>query len=289
MGSTIEIYMPTDNVNEAAFCKNTTSQLSIVKLQIPFIKEYKDDISNKNGIYILNGTNDDGENVSYIGESDNIYNRVKQHMKTKDYWDTAYFIINESNRFDKGHLHHIEYSLITIAKNSGNHIIKNGNEGQPSQISRSKKDECDNYIETIKVLLNTLHMNILKEPKKEKNNNDNEIFYCKANTDNVKVYGECYISDGKYVLKEGSTFKLRDSAIDGSSTTKSHHDHYKKQLSVISLGHAVLVKDNVYKLIKEYECNSPSTAANIIASRAMNGWIEWKRNSDSKTMDELYR
>jgi hypothetical protein len=41
------------------------------------------------GVYLLIGESEDGDGLIYIGESENLKDRVRSHNKTKDFWDTV--------------------------------------------------------------------------------------------------------------------------------------------------------------------------------------------------------
>ena len=44
----------------------------------------------RTGIYILFGSNADGDSVAYIGESDNVGKRLVEHDSRKDFWDEVH-------------------------------------------------------------------------------------------------------------------------------------------------------------------------------------------------------
>lgn len=58
----------------------------------------RDDLSNT-GVYFLFGRNDEtDEEQVYIGEAENIFNRLKQHLSEKDFWTECIVFISKDNK-----------------------------------------------------------------------------------------------------------------------------------------------------------------------------------------------
>jgi hypothetical protein len=54
------------------------------------------------GIYFLFGINEEkAKPISYIGETEDCFERIKSHNKTKDFWNYAVVISSKSNSFYK--------------------------------------------------------------------------------------------------------------------------------------------------------------------------------------------
>lgn len=70
------------------------------------------------GIYLLVG--DDPENLSkkrvYVGESDNVFERLKNHQKdvTKDFWTQTVLVISKDENLTKSHVRYLESRLIEL-------------------------------------------------------------------------------------------------------------------------------------------------------------------------------
>lgn len=78
------------------------------------ISMYKTDRRSKlcrgrSAVYILLGP--DFHQV-YIGQTTNIYNRLYQHSRTKQFWDTAIFFTNDNREFTPTEIKWLEEKLI---------------------------------------------------------------------------------------------------------------------------------------------------------------------------------
>lgn len=67
------------------------------------------------GVYLLIGERD-GEPLAYVGESDNIRERIKNHDAKKDWWEQAVLITTAANNLHKAHARYLEARLMARAK-----------------------------------------------------------------------------------------------------------------------------------------------------------------------------
>lgn len=59
------------------------------------------DYINNTGVYILFGDDENtAEKIAYIGEAEDIYNRLSQHNKNKDYWNECIVFVSKDNSDD---------------------------------------------------------------------------------------------------------------------------------------------------------------------------------------------
>ncbi|QGG47420.1 GIY-YIG nuclease family protein [Heliorestis convoluta] len=70
---------------------------------------------NSSGVYLLFGKDEaiDKEAV-YIGESENILVRLKQHLK-KDFWNESLIIISKDDNLNKAYIRYLEQKMIESA------------------------------------------------------------------------------------------------------------------------------------------------------------------------------
>jgi hypothetical protein len=68
------------------------------------------------GIYLLFGEKE-GEPLAYIGEADNVGDRIRNHDIKKDWWTSAILITSADNKLNKAHVRYLEARLIELAIN----------------------------------------------------------------------------------------------------------------------------------------------------------------------------
>jgi len=229
------------------------------------------------GVYLLIGESEDGDGMIYIGESENLKDRVRSHNKTKDFWDTAICFFSKDGNLNKAHVKYLEELLIAESVEAGRMKIENGNQPSRTRLSESDEAEVLIFAENIKLILSTVGYTFLKKPAEYESENK-EVFFCKGPDAEAKGF---YSSEGLVVLKGSVARKeIAESAKDR---------HLKMRPTLLAEGSLKDHSETSYIFTKDVVFTSPSNAAQNVLARNANGWIEWKRDSDGKTLDEVYR
>lgn len=108
-----------------------------------------------NGINIIKGSNKgedwpvvyilSGEKEAYVGETQNAYNRMKQHSENPERKNLTEISLMSSDSFNKSAILDIENMLITHMHADGKFVLQNGNGGQSklhNYYQRSKYQDC---------------------------------------------------------------------------------------------------------------------------------------------------
>ncbi|SHE60123.1 protein of unknown function [Bacteroides luti] len=168
------------------------------------------------------------------------------------------------NNLNKAHVKYLESRLYEIAKDTDRYNLTNSNSPTKSSISESDQSEMEEFIENIKLLVNSLGFKIFEPLRKASINKEEEeknTFYIKA-ARGANATGQS-TSDGFVVFK--------DSAI-ADSTTNSFPQNWEKLRSTLIKNK--IIEQNVFT--KDYLFSSPSSAAAIVMGRSANGLTEWK-------------
>lgn len=70
------------------------------------------------GIYLLLGEGD-GEPLAYVGEGEDIADRIRNHDARKDWWTKAVLVTTGANNLNKAHVKYLEARLIEEAQSIG--------------------------------------------------------------------------------------------------------------------------------------------------------------------------
>lgn len=274
---TIQIFLPDGNPTSIKIADLTNRM--IVAVLIPRNKLIECSVRlevKKYGIYFLFGINEDkAKPISYIGETEDCFERLKTHNKSKDFWNYAVVITSKSNTFTKSHVKFLEHVSIKTANEIGRYDTDNLSVPAKPYITESMEADLLDNFETIKILLATLGYPIFEEIRKT-TSKKKEILNCKGK--NANSQGEM-IDDGFVVLK-GSKANKEETKTAGTWVTGM-----RKKL----LDDKILIpSDEVFVFAEDFIFGSPSAAAAAVLGRRANGWTEWK-NVDGKTIDEIYR
>lgn len=239
------------------------------------------DECSRTGVYFLVGYDLENSLPSvYIGESDDVANRLKQHNRTeeaggKDFWEKVCLVTGKDQNITKTHIKYLESRLIEIAKRGVQCQLINGTSHQYSKLPESDVADMEYFLEQIQVVLPVLGFDFLKEMKKPSqkvhtsattlsNELTEEIeFYLRAKdtNPNAKVIdGEFYVLAGSQVRKE---------------VTDTKHT-YTKNLRP-QLFENNIIDSNTFTFNQDYLFSSPSAAGGVILGRASNGRKDWKQ------------
>lgn len=266
-GKTIKIYLIDGDPNGIMSCELSNWSGKAYKLPRKLIKESanRPDLDNT-GVYILFGRTDNIEekDLAYIGEAEGIRNRLEDHLAKKDFWNEAITFISKDNNLNKAHVKYLESRLYEIAKDTDRYNLINSNSPTKSSISESDQSEMEEFIENIKLLVNSLGFKIFEPLRKISINKEEEeknTFYIKA-ARGANATGQS-TSDGFVVFKD---------SIIADSITNSFPQNWEKLRN--SLIKNKIIEQNVFT--KDYLFSSPSSAAAIVMGRNANGLTEWK-------------
>ena len=222
-------------------------------------------------VYLLFGKAESSTSKSkvYIGEAENAYSRLVQHVAEKEFWNESVVFISKDENLNKAHIKYLESRLYEIALSASRYEIQNGNTPTKSSISEADQAEMEEFIEYIRMLVNTMGFKVF-EPivKIDTENTKPEELFIKA-TRGAKARGK-RVSDGFVVFK-------------GSEIAKDTVPSFPKGFNTLrdELLESESIKEHYGKLAFEadYLFSSPSAAAAVVMGRSANGLIEWKDKS----------
>lgn len=214
---------------------------------------------------MLFGKDEDGKDQVYIGEAESILKRLNQQLTSKDFWNEAIVFISKDENLNKAHIKYLENRLHDIAKSTSRYKIDNSLIPTQSSISASDRAELEEFIDYIKMLVNTLGHKVFDEKREFKPKKKQEIFFIKANR-GAEGQGEP-TSDGFVVLKS--------SKAAGSTVISMTQNFVTLRQKLIDEG-VIINKGEYFEFSEDYIFSSPSTAASIVLGRNANGLTEWK-------------
>jgi len=243
-------------------------------LRIPkiMIKESTDRIELLNpGVYMLFGKSIEqpDKDMVYIGESEVLYERLKQHASTKEFWNEAVVIFSKDENLNKAHIKYLEYRMYELAKKSKRYIVDNSQEPTRSSISEADKAEMEEFLENIELLINTMGYKVFHELISEIEIQKSNIFHIKA-ARGAEAKGQ--------PTQEG--FVVFKNSIMSSETVPSMPQWIENIRSQLITEEIVKKDENEnYIFVINHLFNSASSAAATVMGRSANGLKEWKSNS----------
>lgn len=275
-GKTIKIFLIDGDPNGRMSCElsNWTGKAyKIPRIKVKDCTDRDDLVST--GVYLLFGKDEEGKDLVYIGEAESILKRLMQHLNQKDFWNETIVFISKDDNLNKAHIKYLENRLHDIAQSAKRYKIQNSIIPTQSSISESDKAEMEEFIENIKMLVNTLGHKVFDEKREYKTKQKGNTFFIKA-ARGADAQGEPS-SDGFVVLKGSKAAATIVNSMTPSFITLRQR--------LIDQG-VIIDKGEYFEFPEDYIFSSPSTAAVIVMGRNANGLTEWKQK-DGKTLKEF--
>lgn len=232
------------------------------------------------GVYILVN-----EEYAYIGQSQNILERWKQHIgnEEKDWFNCAY-AITDLRGFSATDLNALEYLFLSKAQEAGRFEIMNAaaTENQKKDYLKDS-DFYDSVFENVNLLLNNIYRghrvfdridlentsqienNIAKNDVSLNDELQNRIF----TMNHAECYGQLKKVKEGWLLLKGAQARIRD------FENSVKHENTKKMIKY-SIAYLDGKLDANLKTTEDILFSSPSTPIAALAQQTANGWKVWK-------------
>lgn len=227
----------------------------------------RDDLTQA-GVYFLFCKEDDDSDSVYIGEAENVKERLVQHLrdyqseKEKYYWNTAVAFIGRD--LNKALIRYLENRFVDLARSSKRYIVLTKNTYRNTVIKESQVAVMEEFVDNVKILINALGYKVL-EPLVQKDSTsaaiDDEILYLTIGSADAA---------GK-VTAEGFVV-LAGAVINGKTAAKSLSPGTRKRRQKL------LQSDKVKDLTTTEDIlfSSSSAAADFILGYGASGPHTWK-------------
>ena len=275
---TIQIFLPSGDPQGIRIAEITTRIVRVVAVPRALLPEFLAMPEAVGGaVYLLvSGDEETVRPAAYIGQTGDLRQRLSQHNRdSKRDWQHAVVILSRADSLTATHSLYLERLCIQAAKQAGRYAVWNDTNGNRLNTTRPLEAECEELLETAKVLIAILGFPVFSSPVGVDSQGD--VYFCTAAGTDARAQ---YTAEGMVVL-EGSKARL--------TCTESFKSMplYEKRQALIEAGILVPQGDQLL-FAKGYLFQSPSSAAAIVVGNSMNGWVTWK-DSRGRTLDEVKR
>lgn len=230
------------------------------------------------GVYFLFCKEDDGADSVYIGEAENVKERLVQHLrdyqseKEKFYWNTAVIFVGRD--LNKALIRYLENRFVEIARSCKRYMVLTKNTYRNTVMKESQVAVMEEFVDNVKILINALGYKVL-DPLLQIGTDaavadDEELF---INTGNTSATG-VVTSEGFVVLK-GAVVNEKTSAKSLSAGMKKLRD---KIFAAGKVKNMTTTEDILF--------SSSSAAAEFVLGYSTSGPRTWKAK-DGRTLKEI--
>lgn len=271
-GRQIKIYLADGSVTgirHAEIINWTGQALAIPRARVKDLSSW--DETQKPGVYFLFGIDSEtGNDAVYIGEAEQVANRILQHLSKKDFWNEVICFTNKDENLTKAHVKYLESRLVVLASQTKRYELLNGNQPPQAVLPRGDKDAMEEFIENIRLLLGSLGYRLL-EPLTSPDasttastlNKQQAVLTLKA-----KGYSATALqtNEGIVVLKGSEASIVTSSSLSKGSTKK--RKNLKDTGKLVETGDKLILQEDTL-------FSSPSSASAVLLGYPCSGPEYW--------------
>ncbi len=253
--------------------------------------------SKRTGVYILSGedSNNPLKELVYIGESDNVLNRLMQHNKdfTKDFWNRTIVVISKDENLTKAHVRYLESRLIQLTLQANRSSLSNGTAPETPGLPEADIADMEFFLTQLQTLLPVLGFSfavpvptptvtistvptVTSQVSAPTLIEESPNFHFKG----LEYEAEAQQLDGQFVVLKGSRARAISKPSLSKPLTERRNQLYKE-------GKLINHSDNVsWKFVENVPFSSPSLAACVVSGMSVNGRDAWKVKSTGQTYSQ---
>ena len=222
------------------------------------------------GVYLLVGPTESGLPPSrvYIGETDDLPDRLDNHNKNKDFWNRAIVFTSKDENLNKAHIRFLEARLLGLASSAKRAEIDNVKAGSLPPLSEADTAEAEAFLAEMLLIYPVLGVQVFQRAEQQPSSS----VRLHLNGMDTKAEGT-ETADG-FVVHAGSL---------GRAAAVPSFPAYGTQLRTALTDKGFFVEEGKQlRLTEDYVFASPSTAAMVMLGRTSNGRDEWRTAEGQK-------
>ena len=255
--------------------------LACPRIRLSELKSWSE--SQRPGIYFLfEQHSTDDRNRVYIGESEDVYKRLSEQERDKDFWNELILFTSKDENLTKGHIKYLESRITQITKEVNKYDLENGNRPKQSNLPKADMDAMEEFIHNTKIILGALgHKFLVPINSSEPISSDENVsslakMKLHFTVNKVTAYGRQ--SDDGFILLKNSQISIK--------TNVSMPGKIKLLKQRLISEKNLIQKENHYVLTKDIILSSSSYAADLVAGSSRSGPQSWK-NEQKMTLKKI--
>ncbi len=230
-------------------------------------------------IYLLFGPDEEGGTRCYIGETDDVKARLKQHDANKEFWRRVVVVTSKDANLTKAHGRYLESRLIALAHQAGRVALDNGTTPPPQHLPEAHASDMDYFIDQLQIVLPVLGIDAFRSRETlavvatELKQLVSPVFRLVNKKLGVDAHGQQI--DGEFTMLAGSTVVAQWLGAGKSASTIKAYEAYAAQHQKLLADGAFILDGRVARVAKDIVFGSPSMAGAIAQGHSCNGRTSW--------------
>lgn len=277
-GKSIELFLVNGTADSLIIAELSNWNGKAIKIPRIEVSSCNRDNITQAGVYFLFCKEDDGSDSVYIGEAENVKDRLVQHLrdyqseKEKYYWSTAVVFIGRD--LNKALIRYLENRFVEIARASKRYLVLTKNTYRNTVMKESQIAVMEEFVDNVKVLINALGYKVLEPFAQVDPSNDtvdDKLLYITSGSVNAtgKVTAEGFVVFAGATLNEKMSVR---------SLSAGMQKQRQKLFDSSKVNNLVTTEDILF--------SSSSAAADFILGYSVSGPRTWKTKG-GRTLKEL--
>jgi hypothetical protein len=233
------------------------------------------------GVYLLLGELE-GEPRTYVGEGEDISERIRSHDTRKDWWTTVVLITSAANNLHKAHAKYLEARLVEQARLVGRVALDNGNTPPRPGLPEAAQANMEAFLDYLFMVLPALRIDMFLQatrPARTAATEPETVAATRFELVNRKhrLRATAVLDGSDFIVETGS---LARSGWEGRNTEASGYAQLRDELQRMGV---LIKRGDVCEFTQDYAFKSPSAAAAVVNGRPANGTIEWRLEGGGMT------
>ena len=249
-----------------------------VKIPRIELQDYSREDINGAGVYFLFCHDTENTDSVYIGESEYLLERLRQHLRDyqsgteKFYWDSVAAFTGQD--LNKTMIRYLEDKLVKAARECGRYRVLTRNTHSRTFVKESEKAAMAEFMDNMKLLISVMGYNVFVPAAKVESIPPRQYFFCRNSRTGADAKG--------FVSPRGFTV-MKESHVSHEvvqSLIKSQHPHYRLRLKLEADG---VILGGVFQ--RDYEFSSPTAAASVVRGFNASGQHYWLTEDGRRLKD----
>ena len=277
-GKSIELFLVNGTADSLIIAELSNWNGKAIKIPRIEVSSCNRDNITQAGVYFLFCKEDDGSDSVYIGEAENVKDRLVQHLrdyqseKEKYYWSTAVVFIGRD--LNKALIRYLENRFVEIARASKRYLVLTKNTYRNTVMKESQIAVMEEFVDNVKILINALGYKVLEPFAQVDPSNDtvdDKLLYITSGSVNAtgKVTAEGFVVFAGATLNEKMSVR---------SLSAGMQKQRQKLFDSSKVNKLVTTEDILF--------SSSSAAADFILGYSVSGPRTWKTKG-GRTLKEL--
>ena len=279
---TLQVFLPEGTPAGIQIAELTTRIVQAISVPRTHLKAFfeRSEVQHVGTYFLFGGEDDSSKPLAYIGQTEDLKQRLRMHDAKKEFWTRAVVLISRTHSFTQAHIKWLEWHAIAQSNEAKRYKLENGNLASEPHVTEAIQADLHEIFETGALLLQSLGYPIFQP--------------LIGATSGNKTGG---VSDTEWQLKgphakasavlTSEGIVVRSGSLCRKKFAKSAEDNpvVKKRDELVANG-ILTAKGNSFEFTEDFAFKSPSGAASIVLARTANGWKEWKNNK-GKSLKEV--